>query len=213
MEIAALLLSAFLVSFSGALMPGPVMTVTIAQAIHRGHLAGPMVSLGHGIVEGVLVVLLAFGLGQIFQLPLVAGLVGLLGGLLLSYMGIGMIRSPAPAGLSASDGPQAPAANPLLAGMLASVANPYWILWWATIGADFLRRAYPHGVIVLAAFFLVHFSVDLGWNSAVGSTVAAGRKLLSPRVYKAILGVCGIFLLGLAAYFIASGIGALNMLL
>jgi threonine/homoserine/homoserine lactone efflux protein len=96
--------------------------------------------------------------------------------------------------------------------MLASVANPYWVLWWATIGADFLRRAYPHGALVIAAFFLVHFSVDLGWNSAVGSAVAAGRKLLTPGVYKGILGVCGVFLLGLGVYFLVSGIGSLQQL-
>ena len=212
MEIAALLLSVFLVSFSGALMPGPVMTVTIAQAMHRGHLAGPLVSLGHGIVEGSLVVLLAFGLGQLFQLPLVAGLIGLLGGLLLFYMGVGMIRAPAPALLTASEGGRAGGAGPMAAGMLASVANPYWVLWWATIGADFLRRAYPHGALVIAAFFLVHFSVDLGWNSAVGSAVAAGRKLLTPRIYKGIMAACGVFLLGLGIYFLVSGVGSLQQL-
>lgn len=212
MEIAALLLSVFLVSFSGALMPGPVMTVTIAQAMHRGHLAGPLVSLGHGIVEGSLVVLLAFGLGQLFQLPLVAGLIGLLGGLLLFYMGVGMVRAPAPASLTASVGDRAGGAGPVAAGMLASVANPYWVLWWATIGADFLRRAYPHGAPVIAAFFLVHFSVDLGWNSAVGSAVAAGRKLLTPRIYKGIMAACGVFLLGLGIYFLVSGVGSLQQL-
>ena len=212
MEIAALLASVFLVSFSGALMPGPVMTVTIAQAIKRGHLAGPLVSLGHGIVEGTLVLLLAFGLGQLLQLPLVAGLIGVLGGLLLFYMGLGMIRAPAPASLTASAGGATPGTGPVAAGMLASVANPYWVLWWATIGADFLRRAYPHGFLIIAAFFLVHFSVDLGWNSAVGSAVAAGRKLLTPRIYKGILGVCGAFLLGLGIYFLVSGAGSLRQL-
>jgi len=212
MEIAALLLSVFLVSFSGAMMPGPVMTVTIAQAIHRGHLAGPLVSLGHGVVEASLVVLLALGLGQLFQLPLVAGTIGLLGGLLLLYMGLGMIRTPVPASITAAGPVGATGAGLVAAGMLASVANPYWVLWWATIGADFLRRAYPHGALVIAAFFLVHFSVDLGWNSAVGSAVAAGRKLLTPGVYKGILGVCGVFLLGLGVYFLVSGIGSLQQL-
>ena len=212
MEIAALLLSVFLVSFSGAMMPGPVMTVTIAQAIHRGHLAGPLVSLGHGVVEASLVVLLALGLGQLFQLPLVAGTIGLLGGLLLLYMGLGMIRTPVPASITAAGPVGATGPAPVAAGMLASVANPYWVLWWATIGADFLRRAYPHGALVIAAFFLVHFSVDLGWNSAVGSAVAAGRKLLTPGVYKGILGVCGVFLLGLGVYFLVSGIGSLQQL-
>ncbi len=210
MEIAALLLSAFVVSLSGALMPGPVMTLTIAHAVKRGHLAGPLVSLGHGIVEGILVVALSLGLSHLFQLPLVAGLIGVLGGLLLLYMGVGMIRSPAPASLTTNSQPGRGGAGPVAAGMLASVANPYWVLWWATIGADFLRRAYAHGALMIAAFFVVHFLVDLGWNSAVGSAVAAGRKLLTPRIYKGILAVCGTFLLFLGVYFLISGVGSLQ---
>lgn len=211
-EIVALLASTFLVSLSGALMPGPVMTLTIAHAVNRGHLAGPLVSLGHGLVEGSLVVALAMGLSQVLQLPLVAGTIGFLGGLLLLYMGVGMIRAPAPASLSSASPATVGGAGPVVAGMLASVANPYWVLWWATIGTDLLRRAYYHGALMIAAFFLVHFLVDLGWNSAVGSAVAAGRRLLTPRIYKAILGACGAFLLLLGGYFLVSGFDSLRQI-
>ncbi len=212
MEVIALLGTVFVVSFSGALMPGPVMTMTIAHAVKRGHMAGPMVSLGHGIVEGTLVILMALGLSQLFQLPLVTGLIGLLGGLVLLYMGYGMVRTPAPESLTSSSTVAEGERGPIAAGMLASIANPYWVVWWATIGADFLRRAYLHGVLVIAAFFLVHFAVDLGWNSAVGSAVAAGRRLLTPRIYKGILAVCGVFLLGLGIYFLISGASTLRQM-
>jgi threonine/homoserine/homoserine lactone efflux protein len=212
MEVIALLGTVFVVSFSGALMPGPVMTMTIAHAVKRGHMAGPMVSLGHGIVEGTLVILMSLGLSQLFQLPVMTGMIGLLGGLLLLYMGVGMIRTPAPESLTTTSQSVEGERGPVVAGMLASIANPYWVVWWATIGADFLRRAYVHGALVIAAFFLVHFAVDLGWNSALGSAVAAGRRLLTPRIYKGILAVCGTFLLGLGVYFLVSGAGTLRQL-
>ncbi|HEX2922799.1 MAG TPA: LysE family transporter [Chloroflexota bacterium] len=212
MEVIALLGTVFVVSFSGVLMPGPVMTVTIAQAVKRGHLGGPMVTLGHGIAEGTLVILMSLGLSQFFQLPLVTGLIGLLGGILLLYMGVGMIRTPAPESLTSTSTSVEGERGPIVAGMIASIANPYWVVWWATIGADFLRRAYVHGVLVIAAFFLVHIAVDLGWNSAMGSAVAAGRRLLTPRIYKGILAVCGTFLLGLGVYFLISGAGTLSQM-
>ncbi len=212
MEIVPLLITVFVVSFSGALMPGPVMTLTITQAMKRGHLAGPLVSAGHGIAEGTLVLALSLGLGHIFKLPLVSGAIGVLGGLCLLYMAVGMIRAPVLEMLPAKAATEGRQMGPVAAGVLASIANPYWVLWWATIGANFLAQAYPHGALAVAAFFLVHFSVDLGWNSAVGSAVAAGRRLLTPKSYKAILTVCGVFLLLLGVYFLVSGADSLRHL-
>jgi len=213
MEIAAILFSSFVVGLSGALMPGPVMTVTIAHAVRRGHMAGPLVSMGHGLVEGSLVVALTLGLSQFFQLPLVAGLVGVLGGLCLLYMGTGMIRGSAPAAISA-EGQTAGGdrMGPVAAGVITSVANPYWVLWWATVGAAQLLLAFRYGAVGILAFYVGHFAADFGWLSAVGSAVAAGRKLLTPRIYKGIFAVCGTFLLLLGVYFLVSGIGSLRQL-
>lgn len=212
MEIAALFFSSFLVGLSGALMPGPVITVTIAHAVKRGHLAGPLVSLGHGIAEGSLVVALTLGLSQLLQLPLVTGLIGVLGGLLLLYMGAGMIRAPAPAELSAAGQGGGAGMGPVAAGVLTSVSNPYWVLWWATVGAAQLLLAFKYGVLGIAVFYFGHLMADLGWLTAVGSAVAAGRKLLTPRIYRGIFAVCGTFLLLLGIYFLVSGADSLRQL-
>ena len=212
MELAAIFFSSFVVGLSGALMPGPVTTVTIAQALKRGHAAGPLVSLGHGLVEGSLVVGLALGLSQLFQLPLVAGLIGVLGGLLLVYMGATMIRTPAPAALTSTIQSAPAGMGPVAAGLLASVSNPYWVLWWATVGAAYLLLAVRYGPLGIAAFYAGHFLADLGWLCAIGSAIAAGRKLLTPRIYRGILGVCGVFLLLLGTYFLISGSGSLRQL-
>lgn len=209
MEIVALFVSSFLVGLSGALMPGPVTTVTIAHAVNRGHSAGPLVALGHGIVEAALVVGLALGLSHVLQLPLVAGAIGLAGGLCLLYMGAGMIRAPIPAVLAVAGPSPERRFGPIAAGMLTSVSNPYWVLWWATVGAAYLLVTMEYGFVGIAAFYLGHFMADLGWLSAIGSAVAAGRRLLTPRIYRAILTACGLFLFALGLYFLSSGAGTL----
>ena len=212
MELAAIFLSSFVVGLSGALMPGPIFTVTIAHAVRRGHLAGPLVSLGHGIVEGSLVVGLALGLSQFLQMPLVSGVVGALGGLCLLYMGWGMVRAPAPAELTAGPQREQGGLGPVAAGAVLSVSNPYWVIWWATVGAAYLALTFKYGAVGIAAFYAGHFMADIGWLSLVGSAVAAGRKLLTPRVYRGIIAVCGLFLLGLGVYFLSSGVGSLKLL-
>lgn len=210
MELAAVFISSFVVGLSGALMPGPVTTVTIAHAMRRGHSAGPLIALGHGVVEAALVLGLTLGLSQLLQLPLVAGVIGLAGGLCLLYMGTGMIRAPVPAVVTEGSVQAAGGVGPVAAGMLTSVSNPYWVLWWATVGATYLVITMEYGPLGIAAFYLGHFMADLGWLSVLGSAVAAGRKLLTPAIYRGILAVCGVFLLALGVYFLVSGAGSLR---
>jgi threonine/homoserine/homoserine lactone efflux protein len=177
--------------------------------VKKGHSAGPLVALGHGIAEVALVASLALGLSQLLQQPLVAGGIGLAGGFCLLYMGTGMLRAPVPATLIAGGVQAQGGLGPVAAGMLTSVSNPYWVLWWATVGAAYLLITMQYGVVGVVAFYLGHFMADLGWLSAIGSAVAAGRRLLTPRIYRGILFVCGLFLLALGLYFLYSGVETL----
>lgn len=212
MEIAAIFFSSLVVGFSGALMPGPVLTVTIAHAIRRGPMAGPLVSLGHGAVEATLVVALTLGLSQVIQLPLVTGLIGILGGVCLLYMGSGMIHAQAPSELSSGKPSAEGSIGPVTAGALTSVSNPYWVIWWATVGAAQLILAFKYGILGVAAFGLGHLTADFSWFTTVGAAVAAGRRLLTPGVYRGIFVVCGAFLLLLGLYFLASGANSLRQI-
>ncbi len=71
-----------------------------------------------------------------------------------------------------------------------------------------LAGGLQYGVIGVAVFYLSHFVADIGWLSMIGSAVAAGRGFLTPRIYRGIIGTCGVFLLALALYFLSSGISA-----
>jgi threonine/homoserine/homoserine lactone efflux protein len=98
--------------------------------------------------------------------------------------------------------------NPIIAGAAVSISNPYWILWWATVGLMFFSALASNAFVIVGAFYLGHISGDIIWYMLVGGAVSTGRKLLSPKVYRAIIGVCGVFLIWLGAtflYLMASG--------
>ena len=51
MTLSEIFISSFIIGFSGALTPGPVLSVTIVESSRRGFLAGPLITLGHGLAE------------------------------------------------------------------------------------------------------------------------------------------------------------------
>lgn len=66
-SLTAIFLSSFLLALSGAMMPGPLLTATIGESASRGPSTGPLLILGHGILEVALLLLLFLGLSPFFQ--------------------------------------------------------------------------------------------------------------------------------------------------
>jgi len=200
--------SSFVVGLSGALMPGPVLTVTIAEATKRGFWAGPLIVLGHGIIEFSLFVALVLGVGTLLKHDLVFGVVGVGGGIVLMGMGIGMVRDTRTATLKL-DLDAGERSRPVIAGLLTSISNPYFIIWWATIGLSYIALSQEHGIMGLGSFYSGHIMADVVWYFAVAAAVTVGKKIMSDRTYRWIIGLCGGFLMLLGLYFGSSGLKAL----
>lgn len=200
----------WLVGFSGAMMPGPVTTLVVTESARRGFRAGPLVTLGHVAMEIVMVVALYFGLDQLLNQNSVAGAIGVLGGIVLLWMGWGIASSAWRGQVSFDATSRARGANasthPTIAGALATIANPYWLLWWATVGAANLIAFRAFGAPGMLAFYFGHTLADWVWNMVVAFVVASGRRVMTDRIYRGILVGCGIFLIGLSAYFVNAGI-------
>ena len=91
-------------------------------------------------------------------------------------------------------------------GALTSISNPYWLIWWATIGATYMMVSLEKSVVGISAFYVGHISADFLWYSAVAIALALGKQILSDRVYMGIIVVCGLFLVYLGIYFLYTGI-------
>ena len=204
----AIFASAFVIGLSGAMMPGPLLTASIGYTLERGFLAGgPLLVLGHAILELTLVVLVLAGLGPLLARPRVGAAIGLVGGAVLLWMGYGMAAS-AFHGLTLSAGGPSGAlpASPLVAGVLISLANPYWSLWWATIGLKYIALSRESAKGGLIAFYCGHELSDVAWYFLV----AAGVALVMPAAaYRWLIGACGAVMLGFGIYFIVGAALAL----
>jgi threonine/homoserine/homoserine lactone efflux protein len=200
--------TSFGVGLSGALMPGPVLTVTIAEATRRGFWAGPLIVLGHGIIEFSLFIALVLGLGELLKHNLVFGIVGISGAIVLIWMGVGMVRGvkEATLKLELKEGERS---RPVLAGLLTSVSNPYFIIWWATIGLWYIALSQQQGIMGLGSFYTGHIMADCVWYFFVAAAITMGKKIMNDRIYRWIIGLCGVFLMALGIYFGSTGLKAL----
>jgi len=206
-NLAGIFITSFLIGLSGALMPGPVLTVTISQVASRGFLAGPLIVLGHGILELSLVVAVALGLGRMITRGPVIGTIAVLGGFFLIYLGYNILRSLRGLSFSlqkTSEGPRV-LNHPVMAGLLTSLSNPYWTIWWATIGLGYIALSRRMGLLGLASFFSGHILSDLSWYSFVALALTLGKRLINDRIYRGVVGFCGSFLVAFGLYFGYSG--------
>ncbi len=208
LELTLIFTTALLVGFSGALMPGPLTAVTVEHTLRRGYLAAPLVSLGHALPEVITVILLVVGLGDYLALPNVAGVIGVAGGMVLAWMAYGMIRSATMKdfSLGIANGRFKSRNSPFGDGIIATITNPYCYLWWGTIGAGYVTLSQNHGIPGVIFFFCGHILSDFIWLSLIAGALVSGKRLITDRVYKAIVISLGLFLCGFSLYFFWSGI-------
>ena len=222
MALVLFLIQVFIISFSGAIQPGPVTASAITMGT-RNRWAGVLLAIGHGIIEFPLMVLIILGLGAVFQKTATQIIIGSAGGAVLILMAALMFKSSA-AGRSAQPTQAAqPQSSPvgrgrskaifivtaILAGIILTVSNPYFLIWWATVGLALATKASKLGLYAFAFFAVVHWFVDLIWVTALSLASFHGTTLLGPKLQTVIVKICAAAMLFFGLFFIYNAVGML----
>ncbi len=185
-------------------MPGPVLAGTVSRSYSDAH-AGAKVTVGHAFIELPLMALVALGIGTLLDADRVMVVIGLLGGSMLLYMGYGMFRQdPDERVEGTEDGRGAVAV-----GFLTTAANPYFYIWWATVGAALVLSAIEISWLLLPAFALVHLCVDLIWYEGLSISIHRSRDLMGGRGFQMLFWGCGAVMVVFGIYFLYSAISIL----
>ena len=207
MAMLSFLVTAVGISLSGVMAPGPMTAAALSAGARCAH-AGAMLCAGHVFVELPLIVLLAAGLGTFLKSEQIGAGIGLAGGALLLVMGVQLLRS---LGRPESSPPAAVQGHPFWTGVLLSGANPYFLLWWATVGLTLTSRAMKFGVLALGLFALLHWMCDLGWLEALSLAAFKGSAAFGRRSRKVVFAICAVALLAFGLKFIFDAALALWM--
>ena len=185
--------------------PGPVTATAISMGA-RSRYAGALIAIGHGIVEFPLMVLIVLGAGEVLKLPAAQIIIGLAGGVFLLWMAVGMFRS---LRSSLQQETKVAKSTPLLAGIVLSAGNPYFLFWWATVGLALATMATGIGIWAFALFAVVHWLCDFVWLTILSWASFKGTGLFGPRGQKIVLLVCGVALVFFGLFFIYNAAGLL----
>lgn len=201
-QIAEIFVLSFFIGLTGCLTPGPTLIATIQTSLVHGWRAGPLVTAGHILAESVLVILIVFGFS--YLLSGYTSIISMVGGAALILFGICTLRSSS-CTMPRHDNQPRRFGGPVCAGCITAVSNPYFWLWWITIGAAFLLDSLTGGVILVIAFMTGHWLADFGCFTGISCSMARGREFFKDRVYRILLIACGVFLIACGFWFFLTG--------
>ncbi len=196
-----------LVTASGALAPGPLFLATISHGTKTGAKGGLVFSVAHTIVEFSLIMLFALGLLTVANEEIVIVGVGLAGGIVLIAFGLVQIRNSIIFKFEESKERRSSFKHLFLIGLAFTGLNPYFILWWLTVGAELilisLAFASFAGVIFM---YICHVWMDYVWLISVAHLAKKGTNIIGLKVYRIFIVVFGAILIYFGITFIMNAI-------
>jgi threonine/homoserine/homoserine lactone efflux protein len=204
-------LQVILVSTSGVLSPGPLFFINILYGSKYGSFIGLKIASGHAIVEFPLIIALSYGLYSFSYTShlsdIIFKFIGLIGGiflLLFSIFQIISILKDKSTNSHAITNPKFNIKNPILIGFIFTILNPFFLVWWLTIGSKLISDSVINFGILegISLIFLSHIWMDYFWLWFTSFMINKGKSILKEKVYKvfvfaisAILGIYGFYLL------------------
>jgi len=185
--VIAFLFTATAISLSGVMAPGPMTAATLAAGTRRKH-AGAIIALGHAAIEFPLMLVIIGGAGRLFEMQGVKTGIGLAGGAFLLVMGVQLLMAVRSA---SSDTQETDRRHPFMTGVILTGANPYFLIWWATVGLALATQAVKWGMLAFVLFAVLHWLCDLVWLEALSLASRKGTELFGKRIQQAVLSYVG----------------------
>ena len=173
------------ISASGVMSPGPLFTANIVYGLKEGKIAGLKIAMGHTVVEFPLIVFLGLGTISLETFPeyrILITVIGAIGLFVFAGLQIKSIFGKDFRNKTNSN------KNSFLAGIFLSALNPFFIIWWLTIGIVLITESIAlwgfSGIIIL---FIFHIWMDYVWLFAVAGFASKAKNVLSNNNYKILI--------------------------
>ena len=185
MEILGFALAVVTISASGVMAPGPLFAANITYGLKQGTRAGVKIAIGHTIVELPLIILLGIGVFSLESFPEFRPTITILGAITLFVFAGIQIKSVLKQEKIIQQNQRN---NPIIIGIVFSALNPFFIVWWITIGFKLISDAMMmwsfFGILIL---FILHIWMDYAWLGTTAFLASKSSKLIRNKGYKILI--------------------------
>ena len=198
---------ALLLGLSAGISPGPLLTLVIAQTLRHNTFEGIKVALVPLLTDLPIIIVGILLLSSLPNPDVVLGLISIVGGLFVLYLGITSIYQQS---LTLDLSVEAP--RSYLKGSLVNLLSPHPYLFWFSIGAPLIVKASSVSLLAAVAFVLTFYTCLVGAKIAIAVIVGQSRHFLSGTVYLWIMRGLGICLIGFSLLLFRDGLVLLKVL-
>jgi threonine/homoserine/homoserine lactone efflux protein len=184
-QIIEFALVVIIISASGVMSPGPLFAANISHGLRDGVKSGIKMAIGHTIVEFPLVILLGIGALSLETFPEFRILISAFGAVTLFVFAFMQIRTVLHGGKEIIAKPRR---HPIVTGIAFSALNPFFVIWWLTIGLKLITDAMLiwafAGMLIV---FVMHIWMDFVWLGGIAFLASKSIQIMSNRNYKALM--------------------------
>jgi threonine/homoserine/homoserine lactone efflux protein len=164
-------------------MPGPLFFTALLDKTVSGVKGGLVLSIAHSFIELCLILILATGIVSVFHEPTTKIIIGFIGGFSLLIYGffqiIGSYKSTFEAPKKTTH-----IRNSFLLGLFLTGLNPFFIVWWITIGSSLIFMALDFASLMgITIMYFSHIWMDFFWLTITAALAKKGHSIIKSKWY------------------------------
>ncbi|MBI5227005.1 LysE family transporter [Candidatus Micrarchaeota archaeon] len=220
-----LLISGILFGLTAGITPGPLSAVVISETIMQGKIAGIKVALVPLITDIPILAAIILMMSQISNFDSIAGLISIGGAIFLGYLGIETIMKNFAKIFQQRKFDRIydtktekfnvdfnnEKSQTLRNGLMANLLNPHPYLFYVTIGAPTIIKAFGLGILPPLLFIGGFFFFLVGTKVVLALIVSRSKEFLKSKEYIYTIKILGIVLLIFAVMFLKNGLQLLGI--
>lgn len=176
------LCTGLLLGLSAGLAPGPLLALVLAQSLRHGSREGCKIAVTPLLTDVPIIVLTVIVAVKLADLGRWLGFLSIVGGAFVLYLAWQSFR----AGPLATER-ETVRPGSFRKGILTNLLSPHPWLFWLTVGAATLAKAFAHSQLAAAAFLGGFYLMLVGSKIVVAMLAARSRRFLAGRAYRMVL--------------------------
>ena len=191
---------------TAGISPGPLLTLVISETLRHNKTEGVKIAVAPLITDIPIVLLTIFILSKMASSDIVLGLISILGGIFIAYLGYDSIRSK---GIEIDVQNLKP--KSIRKGIIVNILSPHPYIFWLMVGAPITVKASQASPVAAFAFIIAFYVMLIGSKISIALIVDKSRAILKNKVFIWTLRILGLVLMIFAILLIKEGIRYLGL--